>query len=171
MKRKHILLILFALASAIPVHAGGYGSARYRGLCYYGTVAYTPSHIASLRVGLLDEEIGGEIYVKSDFNRLGNDVLSRLDGTTYRLSVMGGLTYWAHPNFMLIVNMGYGYKGTYMVDASFSDYGVTDLKKGFEVGLGCNLVMGRFMFYAGYTGLAAGKEMFYEYALGIGLKF
>lgn len=164
MKRKHFLLIIFALALAIPVHAGGY-------LRYYATAGYTPSRIASLRLGVMSDDLGGEIYVKSDFNRLGNDVIHRLDGTTYRMSVMGGLTYWAYPSFMLILNGGYGYRGTYMVDASYSDYGVTDLKKGLEIGLACNIVWGGFILYAGYSGLSAGKELFYEYSLGFGFMF
>ena len=172
MRFKYIILVLLAMAFAIPAHAEGLNTFRYRrDLSYYGTVAYTPSRIASLRIGLLSEEIGGEIYVKSDFNRLGNDVLKRLDGTTYRMSVMGGLTYWAHPNFMLILNGGYGYKGTYMVDASYSDYGVRDLKKGLEIGLAFNIVWGGFILYGGYSGLSAGKEVFYEYALGFGFMF
>lgn len=166
MKRKHWLLILFALAFALPVRAGG-------GLDYYTSVGISPNDALSLRFGIMKNKLGGEIYVKSDYNRLYKDI-SKLDGKPYRLSFMGGFTYQPIYNIMLTLNAGYGAKGTYCVDATQTVYGAEYLVTGLEVGLGIHINFGRgFMLYGGYSVLPVetGKIEHKEYTIGLGYYF
>ena len=78
MKRKSWFLFIVALAFAIPVRAGG-------DLNYYASLGISPSNAISLRFGLLKNKIGGEIYAKSDTQRLGKEI-GALEGKVYRMA-------------------------------------------------------------------------------------
>ena len=166
MKRKHWLLFFIALAFVLPAHAGG-------GLNYYTSLGISPKDAFSLRFGILKNKFGGEIYAKSDIQRLRKDI-SALDGKTYRLSLMGGFSYRPIYNLMITLNAGYGAKGVYRVDATQTTYGAEDLMTGVEVGLGLHVNFGRsFMLYGGYSALPIGTsdKPYSEFTVGLGFMF
>ena len=164
MKIRHVVFMLLAFMIACPVQAQDWD--------LYGTLGYTPSVKAgNVRIGVMKNHLGGEVYLKSDLNRLKS--MDQIDGKPYRLSVMGGLSYRPINTFMLTVNAGYGASGTYMVDALHTSYGAVDIKKGVEAGLSLNYIMFNYIIlYGGMTFHPIGNEnSISEMSLGIGLMF
>lgn len=166
MRRKHWLFLLLVLSFSMPVVAGG-------SLRYYTSLGISPNDAFSLRFGIVKNKLGGEIYAKSDIQRLRKDI-SKLDGKVYRMSIMGGLTYRPVEFLLLTANAGYGTSGIYRVDATQTAYGAEDLKKGFEAGLGLHVNFGRgFALYAGWSFYPIGQndKAKNEYTVGIGFVF
>ena len=148
-----------------PVQADGWD--------VYGTLGYgLKSKAGNVRIGVMKDHFGGEVCFQSDLNRLGRS-LEKMDGKTYRLSLMGGFSYRPFSMLMLTVNAGYGATGTYMVDATQTSYGAVDLKKGFEAGLTLNYIMADYiMLYGGMSFYPIGKEgRTSEILVGVGLMF
>lgn len=164
MKTKHIILMLFACMMALPMQA--------QWKCYTN-VGISPSRALSLRVGALRNDFGGELYVKSDINRVNKEMVP-LNGSVYRLALMGGISYRLISNFMVTANVGYGAMGNYKVDATETHYGAENLIAGIEAGAGFNLIVGDgFMLYGGWSFLPIGGNSEYhnEYTVGLGYMF
>lgn len=161
MRTKHIILLLFACMVALPMRA--------QWDCYTN-LGISPSRAFSLRFGVLRNDFGGELYVKSDVNRLNKDFIP-LNGSVYRLSFMGGISYRLIPNVMITANAGYGAIGKYKVDATEIHYGAEDLKAGIEAGAGFSIIFGGgFMLYGGWSFLPIGghSDYYNEYTIGLG---
>ena len=166
MKRKHWLLLLVVLSISMSAFAGG-------GWDFYTSLGISPKDAFSLHFGMVKNKLGGEIYAKSDLQRLKKDI-GKLDGKAYRMSIMGGITYRPIEFLLLTANAGYGASGIYKVDATQTTYGAEDLKEGVEAGLGVHVNFGRgFMLYGGMSFFPIGlsDSVTNEYTVGVGFVF
>ena len=165
MKRNRCLFALFALLFAVSL------SVQARPI-YYMAWGFSPSTKCGLRFGMGGEYVGGGFSAKSDINRLTHNI-SNLDGTTYRLSLLGELDVTPLPYVMLTATAGYGAAGTYCVDASHTYYGVQGVKQGLEVGGGMSVILGGILFYFHYTVIPSLNntfEPFVERTIGVGFR-
>jgi len=142
MKTKHLFILLFALGIALPMKAQS----------LYGAIGFS-SQSTAIRLGYT-ETIGGEIYIKSDNNRLFKGIPD-MDGRRHRFSLMGGVNYNFADLMLFTVNAGYGSTATYRVAASGDQYGVENLARGFEAGLVVDFFIGNLTIFGGWSRIFA----------------
>lgn len=173
MKSKTLIVILFMLLFALPAQAQRYYNNEYNKF-YILVGGGLKTNSACFRVGLMQEKLGGELYLKKDLNLNKKDFME-MDGKAYHFSLMGGVTYAPAKIVMLTLNAGYGSTGTYRVDATETNYGVEGLRSGLELGLCVTIAFpGGFSVFGGYSLIPAstfknspGKEV----AFGMGFTF
>ena len=166
--KKAFLLLLFSMMFSMPA-AHAMEDLR---TCYFGLgVGFHDSF--SLRAGFFREHLGFEVYAKSDFSRLTKKV-EELDGKKHRFSVMGGITYQPWYFIFLTAHVGYGSAGIYQVDATQTQFGAIELKKGLEVGACVSICFGDGLMLFGGCSLIPERTNvmpFSEFTVGVGFAF
>ena len=160
-KFKALLVLLFAVGTIMPLKAQdylyvGFGYSKQSGL---------------VRAGLIIDDVGAEIHLKTDFNRPFKSV-SAMDGYRHRFSFMGGLTYNLLDFLHLTANVGYGSAGVYRATPSNGSYGVEGLVRGLEAGGMVDVFLGEvFSVFGGWSRIFSQRNGPYsEFTIGIGIR-
>ncbi len=168
--------LLLAMVFAVAGEAQGQYARKKEKLLYILPGA-SFSTIPMIRVGLVQEGLGGEILLKHELPQIPGSKKS-IDGNIRHRAVMGGVTWHPIPSLLFTPSVGYGSAGTYRVIDANGNYRIENEKHGIELGGYLSYIIGegghlKGCFFAGVSTLPLfdSEYTYTDVSFGVGMLY